>query len=91
MVAGDEVGKIESLADAFWPGLCERSYEAADVRSLAGRVKQRNTADRSAPAPASPSPTDRITIAPISTSSTTSAPFDKSVDRRPMRTIEQPL
>jgi len=46
-----------------------------DVPSLAGRVKQRNTTDRSAPAPASPSPTDTTTIAPISTSSTACAPL----------------
>jgi hypothetical protein len=56
----------------------DRPYEAADVRSLASRMKQRNTIDRSAPALASPSPTDRITIAAISTSSTTCAPLSKS-------------
>ena len=69
MVAGDEAGKIESRADDAGQASVNRPYEAADVRSLAGRVKQRNTTDRSAPAPASPSPTDRIT---------TNAPFDKS-------------
>ena len=49
-----------------------------DVRSLASRMKHRNKIDRSAPALTSPSPTDRITIAAISTSSTTCAPLSKS-------------